>query len=138
MFGIVAIGSNEGERLRACFKSMPPAVPHVYVDSGSTDNSKMLASEFKADVIDLDLREPFTAARARNVGFQRLLQISPGIKYVQFIDGDCTLSPTWLDRAVAFLEAHENSCAVFGRRREKHPDRSVYNQLCDWEWDQAP
>jgi glycosyltransferase involved in cell wall biosynthesis len=138
MFGIVVIGRNEGDRLRACFKSNSPATPLVYVDSGSTDNSTTLAREFGAEVIDLDLRQPFTAARARNAGFQRLREVFPTIKYVQFVDGDCVICPTWLDHAVAFLESHDHICAVFGRRRERYPERSVYNQLCDLEWDDVP
>ncbi len=25
--------------------------------------------------------------------------------------------------------------AVCGRRRERYPERSIYNRLCDFEWD---
>lgn len=138
MYGVVTIGRNEGERLKACFRSIPPATPLVYVDSGSTDGSTNVAREFGAKVVDLDLQWPFTAARARNAGFERLREEHPHLKYVQFVDGDCVLCPTWLDIAVAYLESHNNVCAVFGRRRERHPARSIYNQLCDWEWDDVP
>ena len=68
--GIVAIGRNEGERLRACLRSVVGenrAV--VYVDSGSTDGSVAMAREMGAEVVELDLSIPFTAARARNEGF---------------------------------------------------------------------
>jgi hypothetical protein len=40
--GFVAIGRNEGQRLRACLRAWPVA-PVVYVDSGSTDGSRELA-----------------------------------------------------------------------------------------------
>jgi GT2 family glycosyltransferase len=40
--------------------------------------------------------------------------------------------------AVLFLKDNPNVAAVFGRRRERYPARSVYNQLCDWEWDGPP
>ncbi len=138
MFGIVVIGRNEGDRLKACFSSVPPATPLVYVDSGSTDGSTELAREFRAEVIDLDLRLPFTAARARNAGFQKLREVFPNLKYVQFVDGDCVICPDWLGQAVTFLETHHQICAVFGRRRERFPDRSFYNKLCDLEWDDVP
>ena len=138
MFGIVVIGRNEGDRLKACFKSAPSATPLVYVDSGSTDGSTLLAREFRAEVIDLDLRSPFTAARARNAGFQKLQEAFPTLKYVQFVDGDCVICTDWLEQAVTFLETHHLTCAVFGRRRERYPDRSVYNKLCDLEWDDVP
>ena len=44
--GVVAIGRNEGERLRRCLESMPPDLGGVvYVDSNSTDGSVALARE---------------------------------------------------------------------------------------------
>jgi hypothetical protein len=54
---------------------------------------------------------------------------------VQFVDGDCELAREWPRYAIAFLETHADVCAVFGRRRERFPERSVYNRLCDIEWD---
>ena len=71
----------------------------VYVDSGSNDGSVELARELGADVIELDMRVPFTAARARNAGFRRLREISPDLEYVQFVDGDCELIAGWLEEA---------------------------------------
>ena len=134
--GIVAIGRNEGERLRRCLTSTRLAGwPMVYVDSGSTDRSLALAKEFGCEVVALDMTKPFTAARARNEGFQRLLQRHPGLSYVQFVDGDCEVVSGWLETASAFLEANPRVAVVFGRRRERHPDRSIYNMLCDVDWD---
>ena len=37
--GIVAIGRNEGDRLRRCLQTLDLGVPVVYVDSASTDGS---------------------------------------------------------------------------------------------------
>jgi glycosyltransferase involved in cell wall biosynthesis len=134
-FGIVAIGRNEGERLRQSLRSLPPSATIVYVDSGSTDGSDRWAQEFGADVVRLDMQSAFTAARARNAGFRRVLEIFPDVTFVQFVDGDCELMTAWPDFAICFLNAHQDVVAVFGRRRERHPERSIYNQLCDWEWD---
>jgi GT2 family glycosyltransferase len=53
---------------------------------------------------------------------------------VQFVDGDCELIDTWPQAALSFLETHTDAAAVFGRRREKYPEHSVYNWLCDQEW----
>ncbi|HKX42699.1 MAG TPA: glycosyltransferase family 2 protein, partial [Burkholderiaceae bacterium] len=53
----------------------------------------------------------------------------------QFVDGDCEVQPGWIERAQAFLADHPEAAVVCGRRRERHPERSVYNQLCDQEWD---
>jgi GT2 family glycosyltransferase len=134
LIGVVVIGRNEGERLERCLASSPQGVL-VYVDSGSTDGSVALARARGAEVVELDRASPFTAARARNAGFQRLLETQPHFDYVQFLDGDCELAAGWLERAAAFLSRHEDVAAVCGRLREKHPERTVYNLLCDIEWD---
>src|SRR5205814_6463645 len=51
------------------------------------------------------------------------------------VDGDCEVLAGWLDRAVAELLADEKLAVVCGRRRERFPEASVYNKLCDIEWD---
>jgi len=133
---VVAIGRNEGERLRRCLLSvLPSAGAVVYVDSGSTDGSAQMARELGIEVVDLDMGRPFTAARARNEGFRRLRRIAPALEYVQFVDGDCEVVGDWLAHAASFLDAHADVAAVCGRRRERHPERSIYNLLCDLEWD---
>jgi GT2 family glycosyltransferase len=134
-FGGIAIGRNEGERLRRCLRSLSmQAAKVVYVDSESTDGSARWAREYGVDVVDLDMGLPFTAARARNAGFKRLRQIAPDLSYVQFVDGDCELIEGWTERAISFLEAHAEVGAVAGQRRELFPEQSIYNWLCDQEW----
>jgi len=136
---IVAIGRNEGERLRRCLDSVRDRVAcAVYVDSGSTDGSVEMARGKGVDVVTLDLRQPFTAARARNAGFQRVRELMPDVRYVQFVDGDCEVVADWLERAHQFLNDNPKVAAVCGRRRERHPERSIYNRLCDMEWDIPP
>lgn len=137
--GVVAIGRNEGERLRRCFESLPACVSAVvYVDSGSTDGSVALAQSKGYEVVPLDMSRPFTAARARNAGFRRLMERWPELRYVQFVDGDCALAMGWLALAMARLDGDPGVAAVWGRRRELHPERSVYNRICDVEWSQEP
>lgn len=133
--GVVVIGRNEGERLRRCLTSIPVGLPVIYVDSASTDNSVEIALASGAEVIDLDLSVPFTAARARNTGFSRLVELDPDLDYVQFLDGDCELEAKWLTEASDFLMRTTRAAAVCGRRRERFPDRTIYNQFCDQEWD---
>src|SRR5262245_4001014 len=128
-FGAVAIGRNEGERLRRCLDSLSAAPAVVYVDSSSTDGSPELARHLGAEVVELDMRLPFTAARARNAGFKRLAELAPHMALVQFVDGDCELYPGWPSTALAFLEANPGVAAVAGRLRERHPESSVYNWL---------
>ncbi len=76
---------------------------------------------------------PFTAARARNEGFNELMKHGP-FRYIQFIDGDCEIQNDWVSTGIAYLELNPDYAVVCGRRRERYPDRSIYNLLCDWEW----
>ncbi len=133
---VVAIGRNEGERLKACLRSViDAAAVVVYVDSGSTDDSVAFARSIGVDVIQIDMSVPFTAARARNAGWRRVRELAPQVRLVQFVDGDCSVAPGWLATAAAFLQQRADVASVCGRRRERHPERSIYNRLCDLEWD---
>lgn len=134
--GVVVIGRNEGERLRRCLTSAVREVRHLlYVDSGSADGSLALAQSLGVETLALDPRTPFSAARARNEGRERLRQTQPDLQYVQFVDGDCELCDGWLAGAAVFLDAHEDVAVVSGRLREKHPEDSVFNTLIQFEWD---
>ena len=129
----VVIGRNEGARLIACLDALQGVAAQViYVDSGSTDGSVEAAKARGAQVVALDMTQPFTAARARNAG---LAEVAPETAFVQFLDGDCILREGWMQAAQAYLEAHSKTAVVCGRRREQHPEASVYNALIDAEWD---
>lgn len=133
MIAAVIIGRNEGARFLACLASLPKVLqPVIYVDSGSTDGSMEAARAQGAEVVSLDDRLPFTAARARNAGLARLPET---VEFVQLIDGDCALAEGWIETAETALRADPDLAVVCGRRRERYPKASVYNQLCDWEWD---
>jgi len=134
--GFVAIGRNEGERLVACLTSLRASGggPVAYVDSGSSDDSVKAAETLGAQTIALDMSIPFTAARARNAGARRLIE-EHHPRYIQFIDGDCALAEEWLAAARAFLDSRPDVAVVCGRRRERFPEMSLFNRLCDLEWD---
>ena len=134
--GVVVIGRNEGERLLRSLRSVRSVCDHVvYVDSGSTDGSVERARSLGAVVVELDPRTPFTAARARNEGFERLVAHAPQLDLVQVVDGDCELADGWLAAATATLRLRPELAAVCGRRRERFPEASPWNQLADVEWD---
>lgn len=132
---IVAIGRNEGERLMECLDSLKEhGAPVVYVDSGSTDGSVERARERGAHVIELDPALPFTAARARNEGVRYLATLEQPPRLVQLLDGDCRLEASWLPRALEFMEQNPGVGIVCGQRRERYPEASLFNRLCDMEW----
>ncbi len=133
---VVVIGRNEGSRLLSCFESLKDYLPRiVYVDSGSIDESIGTALQYGITVVTLNSDLPFTAARARNAGFAKVLEIWKNVRYIQFIDGDCELNPQWIPNALENLTKETSLGIVCGRRREKYPSASLYNQLCDIEWD---
>lgn len=135
LIGAVIIGRNEGNRLRVCLSSVLPMIQAaVYVDSGSTDGSVEMARSMGADVLSLDMAVPFTAARARNAGYRRLLARHPQLRFVQFVDGDCEVVSGWLEAAHHHMDTQPDCAVVCGRRRERHPERSIYNLMCDLEW----
>ncbi|MEM9373611.1 MAG: glycosyltransferase family 2 protein [Planctomycetota bacterium] len=134
--GVVAIGRNEGKRLERCLRSALEATDRVvYVDSGSTDGSRAFAESIGVEVVELDAAVPFTAARARNAGIDRLSERWEDVEFVQVVDGDCSFAEGWIDTAKQYLDAHPQCAVVCGRRRERSPGDSVYNRLIDLEWD---
>ncbi len=135
LIGVVAIGRNEGERLITCLRSALDCCPNVvYVDSGSTDDSVAAAQQLGVNVVNLDMSKPFTAARARNAGAHALLQ-QHDLQFIQFIDGDCEFFDDWMGKAEQYLLNNLSIAIVAGRLRERHPEASLYNQMCDIEWD---
>ena len=132
---IVIIGRNEGARLRRCLEAArKQAEIMVYVDSGSVDNSVDYARAMGVEVLQLDPALPFSAARGRNEGFAFLTGKYPELELIQFVDGDCELCPGWIDFAVDQLSQNPAWVLVAGRTIERHPEKSLYNKLCDLEW----
>lgn len=137
--GVVAIGRNEGQRLTRCLASLPAGIRGaVYVDSGSTDDSVARARRDGVAVVELDMSIPFTAGRARNAGFDRMLELYPDLKFVHFVDGDCEFVPGAIEAAVAEMNSAPDIVVVCGWTRERHPDRTPFNALCDVEWRMRP
>lgn len=133
--GIVVIGRNEGKRLQTCLASVKQfGFPIAYVDSGSTDQSIQLAADYVDCVHSLDTLTPFSAARARNEGFEVLTRQFPSIKYIQFVDGDCVVAPAWFEAALNAFAKDKGLALVLGHRKELNPDATIYNKLCSIEW----
>ncbi|OUR71111.1 hypothetical protein A9Q78_10510 [Methylophaga sp. 41_12_T18] len=133
--GCVVIGKDEGEKLLNSLKSLSTYCRLVYVDSASADRSAERARAMGINVVELDMTQPFTAGRARNQGVERLLQEHQNIEFIQFLDGDCELEKSWLTHAVNFMDLNKKHAVVCGQLKEKFPEKSIYNWLCQIEWD---
>jgi glycosyltransferase involved in cell wall biosynthesis len=133
--GMVAIGRNEAKRLDRCLRSVPASAAAVaYVDSASSDGSAEIARSHGISVVELDTSTPLSAARARNAGIARLREIATDLEFVLVIDADCELAPGFVDAALAEMARGPDVAIVCGRRRESEPKRSIFNLLCDMEW----
>jgi glycosyltransferase involved in cell wall biosynthesis len=106
----------------------------VYVDSNSTDDSVAMARAAGAEVLELDMSTPFSAARARNAGFARLIQCQSQVEFVQFVDGDCEIAQDWLSTAAQVLSSRPELAVVAGWLNERFPEASIYNRIGEVEW----
>ncbi len=133
---VVIIGRNEGARLLGCLASVramdvPGPIETIYVDSGSTDGSVTAAAEAGATVIPLSSERP-TAAKGRNAGWRAARGAT-----ILFLDGDTVLHPRFVaDAMPAFADA--STAVIWGHRRERFPQQSVYNRVLDLDWVYPP
>ncbi len=138
VLSIVVIGRNEGQRLARCLESaaamrgVSGQKQIIYVDSASTDESPAIARTFDAEVIVLSA-ENSTAARGRNAGWR-----SARAPLVLFLDGDTVLHENFPQLALDALVHDSTVAAVWGHRRELHPEDSLYNRVLDLDWIYAP
>jgi len=134
---IVVIGRNEGSRLAKCLDSIKlvrgVAVREIiYCDSASTDGSPELAARYGATVIVVRPERP-TAAIGRNAGWRRA-----DSDLVLFLDGDTVLHPDFPRAAFEALSRDASLAAVWGHRRESHPEASIFNRVLDLDWVYRP
>lgn len=135
----VVIGRNEGERLRACLRSITPYCKAIiYVDSQSEDESVEIAEAQGAQVVKLEDGNILTAALGRSAGLKALRDTFPQCRYVHFIDGDCILQPGWLDAALNHISSDDRIAVVCGTRFEAKPKASIYNAILNEEWNTPP
>jgi glycosyltransferase involved in cell wall biosynthesis len=137
MVSVVVIGRNEGQRLAACLASVRAfnrdgmEAEVIYVDSQSTDGSPDLAERAGAHVIRVSPERP-SAALGRNAGWRAARG-----RYILFLDGDTRLHPDFVQRALEQFR-QPDVAVVWGHRRERDPDQSVYVRVLDLDWVYPP
>lgn len=110
----------------------------VYADSDSTDGSvERVGREFpNVHVVQVDPSRKMTPARGRNLGMDKLLEVLPDVEFVQLVDGDCDLTPGWLEYGMQYFADHPDVGIISGRLRERDRERNPYHRLADMEWAQ--
>lgn len=128
----VVIGFNEAQHLRDCLESVRNAdleglrYELIYVDGGSSDDSMAIARDCGVERI-LGGERRRRAAENRNLGATQ----SRGT-FIQFLDGDMRLEPTWPKRAKAYLEEQPDVAVVCGRLLEVN--RGYLFQVIQLDW----
>lgn len=126
---VVIIGKNVQSTLNKLVDSVKSQTnsPIIYVDSESTDKSLEMAQ--KLNLITTSISKPLNAAKARNKGMTLAKS-----DLILFLDGDTELSPHFLAKALpSFLD--DKVAAVYGKRREKFPESTLFNFIVDYEWE---
>src|SRR6266702_5020736 len=137
VLSVVIIGRNEGQRLARCLESIREVhnvtvEEVIYVDSDSTDGSPELAAGYGAKVLVVHPEHP-TAAIGRNAGWKAVQT-----DFVLFLDGDTVLHSDFPHAAFLSILESDSIAAVWGHRREIHPEGSLFNRVLDLDWIYAP
>lgn len=130
----VIIGINVERYVGDCIRSVLdckyPDKEIIYVDGGSSDNSMALARGFEdVRVIELNDNHP-TPGRGRNAGWR-----TTSAPLIHFLDADTLLQPDWPAEAVRSF--NQETAAVCGQRRERHPRRNIFHLINEIEWHYA-
>jgi len=134
---IVIIGLNSAKTLTSCLESIESChytrekIKVFYVDGGSMDGSLSMAESLGCECLLAHTPTP-TPGRQRNAGWQR-----GSAEFIHFLDSDTVLDPDWLQKAVSSF-AEEGVGAVCGDRREKNPQKTLFNWIGDLEWNGKP
>src|SRR5690349_10972437 len=97
-----------GDCLRAVFASSYATFECIVVDDGSTDDSRLIASQFPVTIVPLE-NGPHGPAYARNRG---VMQARGDVVF--FVDADVAIRPDTLPKIALTLTQHPDVDAVFG------------------------
>jgi glycosyltransferase involved in cell wall biosynthesis len=105
---------NEERNIRRCIESALAAMSTmsgivIVADSGSTDETVLIASQYPVAVVQLANREE----RCCGVGAQLAYQFT-NAEFVYILDGDMELIEGFLPQALMFLEANPSHAGVAG------------------------
>ncbi|HBG04812.1 MAG: hypothetical protein A2075_11565 [Geobacteraceae bacterium GWC2_58_44] len=130
---IVIIGRNEAGNIKECIMSAlrmnypQDLLEIIYVDTGSSDGSPEIARATGVKVVEVSTPAP-SAALARNTGLAESQH-----QVIHFVDGDMTIDPYYLEKAVRTL-ANGDMASVVGRVTERHADTNWISRMLNVDW----
>ena len=130
----VIIGRNEGKILSRAFKSVKKITDNIiFVDSNSSDDSIKIAKIHKIKNIIGHKRNDTTAAFSRNLGAKLVKS-----RLIHFLDGDETISSSWVLAALQFLNENDNVSILHGYKKvynENFNDFYILKDKHNWQPD---
>jgi type II secretory pathway predicted ATPase ExeA len=131
--GVVVVTRSTGADETA--HSAPDNAVVVTVAALGSEDART-AKEAGLELIEIDLAA-VGGGRARNAGYRRLKKLSPGLKYVQFVEAGAVLDPDWLNKASRFMARRPEVAALEGRIVEVSPAKSLFARIVSRMQDQS-
>ena len=131
---VVVIGRNEARNLPACIESIremnypQDRVEILYVDTDSMDGSPEVARSMGVTVYEEPSDFP-TPGLGRNRGLKEARY-----EIVHFVDGDMSVSPTYLRKAIKYL-GHDGVVSVFGKVNLSDNSQNFISRILHYAWD---
>lgn len=123
---VVIIARNEAGHIEDCIRSVLAAtqdmpVEVLLMDSHSEDATVAIASSFRIQILSLPADVPVSASSGRRFGAQNCRS-----RFIQFVDGDMTIDPSWIARALNYLKsADPATVAVAGEISQQPTDNAA-------------
>ena len=135
--GCVAIGRNEGERLRhlLCSRCCAPWSMSCTSTRARTTAASAMATRARRRRRRPRPRHPLHGGPRAERRLPAPAARAPRLELVQFVDGDCEVVAGWLERAVARLSERPEVAVVVRAATRALSAGVVYNRMCDLEWD---
>jgi len=122
---VAIISNNDGKTIESCIRSVLDATRDLQaevmlVDSRSEDSTLAIVGKFGIRVISLPADVSSSTASGRSVGARNCRG-----RYIQFVDGDMTIEPMWIRRALSYFETADASTAAVAGELSQNPTRTA-------------
>lgn len=122
---VIIITRNEEKNIESCINSVLDATRElptevILVDSGSEDSTLEIADQFELQFFCLPPGRSASAANGRSVGARYCRG-----RYIQFVDGDMTVDPLWMHRALSYFGTADAAIAAVAGKIRQNPTQTA-------------